>query len=191
MRKIEAVCVFCGSSMGADPAYEETARTLGGIFAASRIRLVYGGGGIGLMGTAARATLSGGGKVTGIIPGFLRDREVQLDEVTELIVTQSMHQRKATMHRMSDAFVILAGGIGTLEEVIEIMTWAQLGLHEKPVLFVNTNGYYNPLFGFLDHVITEGFAKPAMRRLYGVVERPEEVLPALTAWPQAALAAVR
>ncbi len=145
MADLQSICVYCGSNTGSDPIYRDTAQTLGRAMADAGIRLVYGGGSIGLMGIIARSVLAGGGKVTGIIPQFLKDREVMLREVSELIVTSDMHERKRTMFERADAFVALPGGIGTLEEVVEMMTWAQLDQHEKPILVANINGFWDPL----------------------------------------------
>jgi hypothetical protein len=175
------VCVFCGSSEGSDPAYKDAAEALGRSIAEHRARLVYGGAAIGLMGATAKAALAAGGEVTGIIPQFLRAREVELNTLSELIITVDMHQRKEQMHRMSDAFVILPGGIGTLEEVTEALTWSQLGLHRKPVIFVNTKGFWDPLFALFDRVASHNFARYGLKELYQVVDRPEEAMPAILA----------
>ncbi|MQT14102.1 LOG family protein [Segnochrobactrum spirostomi] len=162
MTNIRSVCVYCGSGNGIDPAYVATAEALGRAFAERGIRLVYGGGSIGLMGTVARGALSNGGKVTGIIPQFLRDREVMLLEVDELIVTGDMHERKRLMFERADAFVALPGGIGTLEEVVEMMTWAQLGRHAKPIVLVNVNDFWSPLVHLIEHMRAQAFIRPGL-----------------------------
>jgi len=157
MAELRSVCVYCGSNNGAAPAYAAAAETLGRDMAETGIRLVYGGGSVGLMGIVARTVLANGGQVTGIIPRFLKDREVMLGEVSELIVTADMHERKRIMFERADAFVALPGGIGTLEEVVEMMTWAQLDQHEKPILIVNVNGFWDPLVGQFRRMAGEGF----------------------------------
>lgn len=162
MTNIRSVCVYCGSGNGIDPAYVATAEALGRAFAQRGIRLVYGGGSIGLMGTVARGALANGGQVTGIIPQFLRDREVMLLEVDELIVTGDMHERKRLMFERADAFVALPGGIGTLEEVVEMMTWAQLGRHAKPIVLVNVNDFWSPLVHLIEHMRAQAFIRPGL-----------------------------
>jgi uncharacterized protein (TIGR00730 family) len=175
------VCVFCGSSEGDDPVFKQTAERLGTLIASHGARLVYGGAAIGLMGATAKAALAAGGEVTGIIPEFLRAREVELHTLTELVVTVDMHERKEKMHNLSDAFVILPGGIGTLEEVTEALTWSQLGLHKKPVVFVNTQGFWDPLFALFDRIAARNFARYGLKELYTVVATPDEVMPAIAA----------
>jgi uncharacterized protein (TIGR00730 family) len=157
MAQLRSICVYCGSNDGRLPEYATAAERLGRDMAEAGVRLVYGGGSVGLMGILARSVLAHGGEVTGIIPQFLKDREVMLKEVSELIVTADMHERKRIMFERSDAFVALPGGIGTLEEVIEVMTWAQLDQHEKPVLIVNINGFWDPLLALFAHMTKEGF----------------------------------
>jgi hypothetical protein len=152
MSTIRTVCVYCGSGPGTDPAFVEAARGLGKSLAENNIRLVYGGGSLGLMGETARAVLAHGGLVTGIIPEFLVSREQMLEEAQEHIVTHDMHERKRLMFERSDAFVALPGGIGTLEELVEQMTWAQLARHRKPILIANIKGFWDPLLGLLDHM---------------------------------------
>jgi uncharacterized protein (TIGR00730 family) len=151
------LCVYCGANDGADPAYATASRALGQTMAANNVGLVYGGGSIGLMGILARAVLDGGGKVTGIIPQFLKDREVMLKEATELVVTTDMHERKRIMFERADAFVALPGGLGTLEEIVEIATWAQLDRHAKPVLMVNIGGFWDPLIALFQRMTDDGF----------------------------------
>lgn len=181
MTDIRSICVFCGSSSGNTPVFEEAARRLGHVIAGDGLRLVYGGGSIGLMGTVARAVLEAGGEVLGVIPQFLVDREVMLPEVTELIVTQDMHQRKRIMFEQSDAFVALPGGIGTLEEVVEQMTWFQLGQHAKPIVLADIEGFWAPLAHLLDHMKASGFIRPGFEVSYGVAERVEDVVPMIRA----------
>jgi len=157
MADLKSICVYCGSNDGRLPEYKAAAERLGRDMAEANIRLVYGGGSVGLMGIMARSVLAHGGAVTGIIPQFLKDREVMLKEVSELIVTADMHERKRIMFERSDAFVALPGGIGTLEEVIEVMTWAQLDQHEKPILMVNINGFWDPLVDQFKRMTDDGF----------------------------------
>ena len=152
MSKIRTVCVYCGSSPGTDPAFVEGARALGKILAENGIGLVYGGGGDGMMGTLAHAVIERGGRVTGIIPEFLTRREHALRGAQELIVTHDMHERKRKMFEMADAFVALPGGVGTLEELVEQLTWVQLGRHKKPVLLANIGGFWEPLCALIDHM---------------------------------------
>lgn len=153
----------------------------GHMMARSNVELVYGGGGIGVMGAVARAVLAKGGKVTGIIPKFLTEIEVEFKEVTELIVTESMHARKQLMFDRSQGFVALPGGIGTVEETIEMLTWAQLGRHSYPIVIANLNGFWDPLIELLDHVIKAGFARSDIRRIYSVVDRVEDIIPRIEA----------
>jgi uncharacterized protein (TIGR00730 family) len=157
MAELRSICVYCGSNPGKSPEYAEAAERLGRDMAEADVRLVYGGGSVGLMGIVARTVLACGGEVTGIIPQFLKDREVMLKEVSELIVTADMHERKRIMFERSDAFVALPGGIGTLEEVVEIMTWAQLEQHAKPILIANVNGFWDPLVEQFRRMMTDGF----------------------------------
>jgi uncharacterized protein (TIGR00730 family) len=159
------VCVFCGSSAGRSGAYSEAARATGAWLAAQGIELVYGGGRNGLMGILADAALAGGGRVTGIIPDFLLAKEVGHTGIQELRVTQSMHERKAAMVTLADAFLALPGGCGTFEELLEVVTWAQLRLHAKPIGIFNTGGFYDPLLQMLDHARAEGFLRPEHRAL--------------------------
>lgn len=174
-----AVCVYCGSSPGTDPAFAAAAATLGADLAARGIGLVYGGGDVGLMGITARAVLDGGGHVTGIIPDFLKRRENMLDEAQETIVVPDMHTRKKLMFDRSDAFVALPGGVGTLEELVEQMTWAQLGRHTKPILLLDLGGFWRPLVDLLAHMRQNGFIRPGLEISYMVAERVEDVLPML------------
>lgn len=181
MTKLRTVCVFCGSSPGARPEHIADAEALGRLLAEAGVGLVYGGGNIGLMGAVARATLAAGGHVTGVIPRFLVEREVMLADVQELVVTEDMHERKRLMFERSDAFVALPGGIGTLEELVEQMTWAQLGRHAKPILIADLHGFWSPLIALLDHMSTEGFVRPGLEAPYLVATAVEEILPAIEA----------
>ena len=179
MSQIRTICVYCGSGPGADPAFAATARTFGKILAQNKVRLVCGGGAIGLMGEVATAVLDHGGEVTGIIPEFLKEREIALKRVQELIVTPNLHQRKQIMFERADAFVALPGGIGTLEELVEQLTWAQLGRHKKPILIANINGFWDPLRTLLDHMTEMKFIRPELSVRYFVVDRVEDILPQL------------
>jgi uncharacterized protein (TIGR00730 family) len=179
MSKINALCVYCGSSPGTDPAFAETARALGKILAENGIRLVYGGGSTGLMGALADAVLKNGGDVTGIIPEFLTRREQPRRLAQELIVTRDMHERKAKMFERADGFVALPGGIGTLEELVEQLTWAQLGRHKKPILLANIKGYWDPLLTLIDHMRAQEFLPAAPRVDCLVADRVEDILPKL------------
>jgi uncharacterized protein (TIGR00730 family) len=179
--KLESVCVYCGSSVGGNPAYAEAAERLGVILAEADVRLVYGGGSIGLMGIMARSVLNNGGEVLGIIPGFLKDREIAFVDGGEQIVTEDMHSRKRAMFDNSDAFVALPGGIGTLEETVEMMTWMQLGQHRMPIVLANLDGFWQPLIDLLAHMDEAGFMHrhPHGAALYQVVNDVEAILPAL------------
>ncbi|MBE2314931.1 TIGR00730 family Rossman fold protein [Solirubrobacter sp. CPCC 204708] len=173
---MKSVCVYCGSSAGNDPAYLEAARQLAAVLAQRGLRLVYGGASVGLMGAVADTALAHGGEVVGVIPQVLVDREVAHPGLTELHTVADMHERKARMAELSDAFVALPGGIGTLEELIEVYTWSYLGIHDKPLGLVNTNGYYDGLTTFLDHSVTEGFLRPETRAGLKVAADPETLL---------------
>jgi uncharacterized protein (TIGR00730 family) len=162
---MRSVCVFCGSSAGNDPRFAQTASEFGALLAKEGITLVYGGGHVGLMGILADSVLANGGKVIGVIPRALWDREVGHRNLTELHVVESMHERKALMASLADAFVALPGGLGTLEEVFEVWTWAQLGIHDKPVGFLDAIGFYAPLLAFLDNAVDAGFVRPQHRAM--------------------------
>jgi uncharacterized protein (TIGR00730 family) len=164
-RTLRSLCVFCGASAGADPAYAAAARSVGSALAARGIELVYGGGRVGLMGAVADAALAGGGRVTGVIPSALVDRELAHSGVTELRIVTTLHERKATMAELADGFLALPGGLGTLEELAEVLSWAQLDLHTKPIGALDVAGYFGSLAAFLDHATAEGFIAPAQRRL--------------------------
>lgn len=157
MADLKSICVYCGANSGSDPRHQEAAEFLGKAMAAEGITLVYGGASIGLMGILAKTVLANGGEAVGIIPQFLKDREVMLTEVSELIVTTDMHERKRQMFERSDAFVALPGGIGTLEEVVEMITWAQLDQHRKPILIANINGFWDPLVAQFNRMEDDGF----------------------------------
>lgn len=161
-----SVTVFCGSSPGAEPAYAAAAKALGEGLGGRGIRLVFGGGNVGLMGITAGATLASGGEVTGVIPDFLRQREVEFQGLTELIVTDSMHTRKRRLFALGDAFVVMPGGLGTFDETIEIMTWKQLGQHTKPIILVNILGWAEPFVAMVEETIKRGFARPEARNLF-------------------------
>lgn len=183
MRFDTSLCVYCASGIGLDSRHVEAARELGRAMAAERIRLVYGGARIGLMGALADAVLGAGGEVVGIIPSHLDKVEVGHRGASELIVVDSMHQRKQLMFEMSDAFAVLPGGFGTLDETFEILTWRKLALHDKPVLLVDIAGFWRPLLTLIDHVIGQGFAHPADRELYRVVSTVAQLLAALKQAP--------
>jgi uncharacterized protein (TIGR00730 family) len=179
MGSIRAVCVYCGSSAGVDPAFAEAAGALGRILAENGVRVIFGGGSIGLMGTLARAALAHGGTVTGVIPQFLVNNECVLAGTQDTIVTRDMHERKRVMFEQADAFVALPGGVGTLEELVEQLTWAQLGRHAKPIVIANVAGFWDPLLELLDHMGGLGFLQPSGRLRYLVVDKVEDILPAL------------
>ena len=183
MAAIKRLCVYCASSRGTKEIYRQTAVQLGTLLADSGIELVYGGGRVGLMGLIADAALARNGHVTGIIPCHLRDREVAHPNA-RLVVVGSMHERKQRMFDLSDAFVSLPGGLGTLDETIEIVTWKQLGLHDKPIVIVDVEGYWAPLSALIEHTIAHGFAAPAARDFFRTVAAVDEILPALAALPE-------
>lgn len=174
----QSVCLFCGSSDLSDPAYTEAARAFGAQTAAAGWRLVYGGGGVGLMGASARAAHAAGGRVLGVMPGFLRSRERLFDDVETLIV-RSMHERKTIMYDQSDAFVVAPGGVGTLEEVIEVLSWKRLDLHSKPVIFLNLNGFWEPLLAVMEHSIAERMTPDSFREAWVVCDTVEAAIEAM------------
>jgi len=176
---VKSVCVYCGASLGADPAYAEAARQVGAALAARGLRVVYGGASVGLMGMVADSALEAGGDVVGVIPQVLVDKEVAHPGLTELHTVSSMHERKAKMAELSDGFLALPGGIGTLEELVEVYTWSYLGIHDKPFGLINTNGYYDGFTAFLDHAVDQAFLRPEVRQRLTVAPTPEELL---TAW---------
>jgi uncharacterized protein (TIGR00730 family) len=183
MQNIRSLCVYCGSSGAVDTRYREAASELGARLARAGLEVIYGGGKVGLMGLLADAALAAQGKVTGIIPAHLRDTEVAHHGVTELVVVTSMHERKRLMAEKADAFAILPGGIGTLDEMFEIVSWKQLGLHDKPVLLVDVGGYWSPLLALLEHIIDQGFARPQTRGLLQVVPSVSALMAVLAEEP--------
>ena len=184
MEPISSLCVYCGSSVGIDPIYRAAAERLGRVMAENRIRLVYGGGRIGLMGILADSVVAAGGSAVGVIPEFLESREVGHQGVDELHIVDSMHSRKNLMFELSDAFAVLPGGFGTLDETFEIITWRQLRLHDKPIVVLDVGGYWRPLLQLVDHVIGTGFARPEYRALFTVVDDVEDVIAAIRKEPE-------
>ena len=180
-RRLGSVCVYCGSSNDADPAFITAARQIGASFARAGMALIYGGGGVGLMGATARGAHEAGGRVLGIIPRFLTGREQPFDDV-ETIIVDNMHERKMLMFEKADAFVVLPGGIGTLEEIIELLSWRRLDLHQKPIVFFNPRGFWDPLFVLLQHTINEGLTPPALAECWRSVEEAGDVTSALLSW---------
>jgi len=179
---IASVCVFAGSNPGTDPAFEDAAVQLGRMLALRGINVVYGGGKVGLMGLLADAALDAGGTVTGVIPKDLFDREVGHTGLTELLVVESMHERKLAMADRSQAFIALPGGVGTFEELFEAFTWTQLGIHAKPVGVLDVHGFYTPLLGFLDDVVSQGFLTPTHRAHFLAGTDPDELLSRFQSW---------
>jgi len=177
--KVESICVYCGSGKGLNPAYAIAARKLGKALADNGIRLVYGGGSLGLMGEVAKSALGAGGKVTGIIPEFLGAKEKMLKDVDELIVVEDMHVRKRLMFERSDAFVALPGGIGTLEELVEQLTWSQLGRHTKPIVVANIQGFWTPFLDLLAQMKGETFIRAGLDIHFAVVDKAEKIVPAV------------
>jgi uncharacterized protein (TIGR00730 family) len=180
---LSSVCVYCGSSDAADPAWLAAADSLGAALAAEGLRLVYGGGGVGLMGACARAAHAAGGRVLGVMPRFLVNREIVLDDV-ETVIVGSMHERKIRMFEASDAFVVLPGAIGTLEEAVELLSWRRLGLHAKPIVFYDPGGFWRPLFELFEQFIADHLVPAEFRACWRVVGRVEEIIPALRAMPR-------
>ena len=174
------ICVYCGSGSGRNPAFAEAARDFGKILAAAEIGLVYGGGSLGLMGEIARSVIRHGGRVTGIIPAFLRAREHMLLEAHELVVVDNMHQRKHLMFMKSDAFVAMPGGLGTLEEFVEQLTWSQLEQHQKPIVLTNIDGYWDSLLSQFERMREEGFIRRGLELHLEVVDRVDAIIPAIT-----------
>ena len=174
-KKLETICVYCGSSLGIQPEYVEVAKSLGAVIANRRLSLVYGGSNIGLMGVVADAALENDGTVIGISPDLFAEKIVHR-ELTQIYQVSSMHERKHKMFELSDGFIALAGGLGTVEEILEIWAWSQLGIHQKPFGFLNTNGYYDKLLEFFDHALAQGFFKRKHRDMICVANRPEELL---------------
>lgn len=181
---VKSICVYCGASSGTSEAFVNIARELGQEMAGRGIRLIYGGGGIGLMGAVADATMAAGGEVIGIIPEHLQRAELGHRGLTELKIVDTMHTRKRMMFDLSDAFVILPGGMGTLDETFEIITWRQLGMHDKPIILISHDSYWEPFLDLVDHVIDNGFARPAARQLFSVVGSIGRLFDLLEAQPQ-------
>ncbi|MGH9750296.1 MAG: TIGR00730 family Rossman fold protein [Candidatus Polarisedimenticolia bacterium] len=179
---MKRICVFCGSSPGRDPAYREAAVALGRVLAARGLGLVYGGGRVGLMGALADAVLQAGGEAIGVIPRALQDREIGHTGLTDLRIVGSMHERKALMAELSDGFVALPGGLGTLEELFEVWTWGQLGLHVRPCGLLDARGFFRPLVTLVDHLVTEGFVHPENRAMLLVAGEPEPLLDGMESW---------
>lgn len=174
--ELRRICVFCGSSSGSDPVYRRVAQEFGSLLARERMELVYGGGSVGLMGAIADAVLAANGHVIGVIPQFLATKELLHVGVRDMRVTHDMHQRKALMAGLSDGFVALPGGLGTFEELFEVLTWSQLGLHQKPIGLLNIDGYFNPLVALIERAITDGFCREEHRRLFTVESDPTRLL---------------
>jgi uncharacterized protein (TIGR00730 family) len=183
MAQLRALCVYCGASGRGDPRHRGMAAELGRMAAQRGVGIVFGGGHVGMMGAVADGALAAGGRVTGVIPRHLLVREVEHRGLTEMIVVESMHMRKQRMVELSDAFCILPGGLGTLDEMFEILTWRQLGLHDKPVVVLNFDGFWEPLVHLLDHLVSAGYTHREHTRLWQVVTRPEQVFEAVSAAP--------
>lgn len=179
---MKSICVFCGSRLGSKPIYRETAKSVGQLIAQQQLRLVYGGGNIGLMGVVADAVLEHGGEVVGVIPGHLQEKEVGHAGLTELHVVSTMHERKALMANLSDAFIALPGGFGTFEEFCEILTWAQLDLHRKPCGLLNVDGFYDPLLTLFDRAVDDGFLRPEYRSMVLTATDTDELLMRMRAY---------
>lgn len=183
MTKIKSLCVYCGSSAKVDEDFKKLAADVGKMMADAGIRLVYGGGKAGLMGIIADAVMQNGGEVTGIIPSHIADREIQHKGLTELHVVDSMHVRKQMMVDLSDAFLVLPGGVGTLDETCEIMTWRQLGVHDKPIVVANIKGYWTPFLTMIDHIVSQGFMREDDKKILSVIEKLEDIFPAFDTAP--------
>ncbi len=182
MIELRSICVFCGSSSGSRPEYRQAAVALGRTIASRQIRLVYGGGNVGLMGTIAHAVLEAGGEAVGVIPDVLLAKEVGHNALTELHVVRNLHERKAMMADLADAFIALPGGFGTFEEFCEVITWSQLSLHQKPCALLNVAGYWDPLVRMFDHAVEEGFLKPQNRGIVLVDNDIDALLRRMTEW---------
>ncbi|MGE0651814.1 MAG: TIGR00730 family Rossman fold protein [Alphaproteobacteria bacterium] len=187
MPDIASLCVYCGSSKGDDDRHAREAAKFGRLLGEACVELVYGGGNIGLMGVLADAALDAGGKVTGIIPTDLKRVELAHRGLDELVVVESMHERKRRMFERADAFAVLPGGVGTLDETFEIITWRQLGLHGKPIVIVNEGGYWQLFLDLIEHTVVSGFTGPGIRDLFAIVDKVEDVLPTIAAMPAAAV----
>jgi len=177
-----SICIFCGSSTGKNSSYKSAAVKLGQLLAENKFNLVYGGGNIGLMGEIAQSVINNGGRAIGVIPQFLVEKELVYDRLTEVRVVDSMHERKAAMAELADAFIAMPGGFGTLEETVEVLTWAQLGLHRKPIGLLNIDGYYDSLNAFFDHMVAEGFLMQDYKDMLLVNEDPAAMLESLTSF---------
>jgi len=184
MARLTSLCIYCGSRTGKDESHRAAAERLGTLLGERGVRLVYGGGRVGLMGVAADAALAAGGEVIGVIPGHLHEREVGHHGVGELVVVDSMHARKQRMFELADAFAVLAGGLGTLDEAIEVITWKQLGLHRKPIVLLDRNGYWRPFRALIDNAVDGHFAAPEARELFTVVDRVEDIFTVIEAAPE-------
>ena len=181
-RRLGSICVYCASSNAVAPEFMSAAEAFGSILAEAGLRLVYGGGGVGLMGACAKAAHAAGGRVLGVIPHFLTSHERPL-KMVETVVVNSMHERKMMMFEEADAFAVLPGGIGTLEEVIELLSWRRLGLHAKPIVFLDLAGFWTPLFELLEHIVQQDLVPEEFRECWRSVERVEDILPALRSMP--------
>jgi uncharacterized protein (TIGR00730 family) len=179
MRKIKSVCVYCGTGSNVNQVYKDAAANVGTLLAQEGVRLVYGGGKVGLMGIVSEACFKAGGEVVGIIPEHIQNKEIKNEDLTEVYVVDSMHTRKRMMVDKSEGFIVLPGGFGTLDETFEILTWKYLGLHDKPVVIVNVENFYDPLLKMVDHMVDEGFTPFWQRNLYQVVDDPADALTAL------------
>lgn len=184
MREIKSVCVYCGSSAKADDVFKQAAARLGQLIAEAGMGVVFGGGHVGLMGIVADSTLEHGGPVTGIIPSHIADKEVAHKNLTELHVVETMHERKQMMVDRADAFVIMPGGLGTMDEFFEIFTWWQLGLHDKPIMVVNVDGYWDALLALVDNIVAHKFARPEDRAHIIVIDDVEQAVAALRSAPE-------
>ncbi len=179
MTELRKICVYCGSGPGANPNYLKAAKNFGQLCAQNNIGIVYGGANIGIMGEVASATLEAGGHVTGVLPKFWYKSTLMHDGLSELIITENMHERKQTMHDLSDAFVALPGGIGTLEELVEMMTWSQLGHHKKPIAIANIDNFWQPLISLFEHMTADEFIREGLEVSYEVADTVEEIIPKL------------
>ena len=184
MERLSSIAVYCSSSNKVRTSYVEAAYRLGQLLAEQHVRLIYGDGGIGLMAAVSRGALDNGGEAVGVIPQFMVDQGWNNPASTQTVITQTMHERKATICEMADAMVALPGGIGTFEELLECLTWKQLGLHGKPVVILNTDGYYDRLLSCLDYMVEEQMMRPVHQQMYTVVSQPEEVIPAILSMPE-------
>lgn len=183
MKKINSVCVYCGTGAKVDQVYKDAAADVGRVLAGDGVRLVYGGGKVGLMGIVSESCFKNGGKVTGIIPEHIQDKELRNDDLDEIFIVDSMHTRKRMMVDKSEGFIVLPGGFGTLDETFEILTWKYLGLHDKPIVLLNVNNFYDPLLKMVDHMVDSGFTPPWQRSLFQVADTAADALITLRAQP--------